>query len=82
MNIYKNLMFLHGHFVDPRDADPDEDGAAEPAAARTTTPAVSRPVQVAGARPARWRDWLLLWPRETARVEPEAGLDGKARGCA
>lgn len=28
MNIYKNLMFLHGHFVDPRDADEDgEDGA-------------------------------------------------------
>ncbi|MBW8807541.1 MAG: hypothetical protein JF591_01655 [Lysobacter sp.] len=28
MNIYKNLMFLHGHFVDPRDADEDGDDAA------------------------------------------------------
>ncbi|KRB07754.1 hypothetical protein [Lysobacter sp. Root690] len=29
MNIYKNLMFLHGHFVDPRDADDDSDDGAQ-----------------------------------------------------
>ena len=29
MNIYKNLMFLHGHFVDPRDADEDGDDGAQ-----------------------------------------------------
>lgn len=27
MNIYKNLMFLHGYLVDPRDADEDGDTA-------------------------------------------------------
>lgn len=29
MNIYKNLLFLHGHLVDPRDADDDGDDGAQ-----------------------------------------------------
>ena len=34
MNVYKNLMFLHGHFAHPRDAD----GPPAPAAQPTPTP--------------------------------------------
>lgn len=79
MNIYKNLMFLHGHFVDPRDAD-DESPAATPAPPRRPAaymPA-SRPAQAAPR--ADWRRWWLrLWPAQSARVE--TGCDG-ARGCA
>jgi len=37
MNIYKNLMFLHGHFVDPRDADDDSDDGAQGSARTAPT---------------------------------------------
>lgn len=69
MNIYKNLMFLHGHFVDPRDADDD----AEPAAPARRPPAhvpASRPAQAAPRADAR-RWWLRLWPAQSARVEAD-----------
>ncbi|ROU08771.1 hypothetical protein [Lysobacter enzymogenes] len=74
MNIYKNLMFLHGHFVDPRDADDDERPAAPAPAQRPAAyvPA-SRPAQAAPR--ADWRRWWLrLWPAQSARVE--TGCDG------
>ncbi|MGO1070297.1 hypothetical protein [Lysobacter sp. CA199] len=76
MNIYKNLMFLHGHFVDPRDAD--DEAAPAPAAARTepAPAAASRRPQASSG--AIWRTWLRLWPSETAKVE----VDCDARGCA
>lgn len=37
MNIYKNLMFLHGHFVDPRDADEDGDDGVQIGRRATST---------------------------------------------
>ncbi|MBT2750140.1 MULTISPECIES: hypothetical protein [unclassified Lysobacter] len=82
MNIYKNLMFLHGHFVDPREAD---DETAAPAVARTPAQiparvaagAVSSRAQASRPRASGWRTWLQLWPRETAKVE----VDCDARGC-
>ncbi|MFK3648400.1 hypothetical protein ACI2IY_08145 [Lysobacter enzymogenes] len=75
MNIYKNLMFLHGHFVDPRDADDD---APAPAPQRAAFAAASRPAQA--ARRLDWRQWWLrLWPAQSARVEP--ACDG-VHGCA
>jgi len=75
MNIYKNLMFLHGHFVDPRDAD-EEPAAPAPTPARFVP--ASRPAQAAG-RSAASRWWLRLWPAQSARVE--SGCDG-VHGCA
>ncbi|WP_046658541.1 hypothetical protein [Lysobacter capsici] len=91
MNIYKNLMFLHGHFVDPRDADEDgEDGvpvgrraasavAAGAGTAGVTAATASHRVQAARTEVITgWRAWLRLWPSETAKVE----LDCDARGCA
>lgn len=79
MNIYKNLMFLHGHFVDPRDADDEAAPAApRPAPTRAAFVPASRPAQAARrARQRQW--WLRLWPAQSARVE--TGCDG-ARGCA
>lgn len=74
MNIYKNLLFLHGHLVDPRDADDEPSAAARAPAA--FVPA-SRPAQAARRAPrSRW--WLRLWPAQSARVDT---CDG-ARGCA
>ncbi|KWS05485.1 hypothetical protein AZ78_3037 [Lysobacter capsici AZ78] len=99
MNIYKNLMFLHGHFVDPRDADEDGDDGAQIGrrAASTAASAAASKAAVGGAKAgtsaatashrvqaarteviAGWREWLRLWPSETAKVE----LDCDARGCA
>jgi len=74
MNIYKNLLFLHGHFVDPRDADDESPVAGRQPAA--FVPA-SRPAQAARrAGPRSW--WLRLWPAQSARVD---ACDG-AHGCA
>lgn len=79
MNIYKNLLFLHGHFVDPRDADDEPaEAAPRPAPAAATFVPASRPAQAARRADGRqW--WLRLWPAQSARVE--IGCDG-ARGCA
>ena len=38
MNAYKNLMFLHGHFVHPRDADDEPAPPAEPSPTSPTAP--------------------------------------------
>ncbi|MEH6420520.1 hypothetical protein [Pseudomonas sp. CGJS7] len=81
MNIYKNLMFLHGHFVDPRDADDEaalvaQTRAAEPAPAYVPARVVSRKVQVSRADRLGWRAWLRLWPRETSRVDGDCGVRG------
>lgn len=81
MNIYKNLMFLHGHFVDPRDADdePDTTGPAEPVASTRVAAAssASHPAQARGR--VDWRQWLRLWPAESARVDARdaAGIDAR-----
>lgn len=80
MNIYKNLMFLQGHFVDPRDADEDGDASPPPPTAAPEVRAArsgSSETQVAPTRAASaWRVWLTLWPRETAKVEPDCGAAG------
>ncbi|WP_408951717.1 hypothetical protein [Lysobacter sp. Hz 25] len=75
MNIYKNLMFLHGHFVDPRDAD----DVAETAAAAV----VERSRQVVARRSATapvkgWRAWFARTPENLTRQD--ACRD--AHGCA
>lgn len=72
MNIYKNLMFLHGHFVDPRDAD--DEAAPAPARSPAAFVPASRPAQA-----ARRGWWLRLWPAQSARIASDC--DG-ARGCA
>ncbi|MEI2457414.1 hypothetical protein ABU614_06245 [Lysobacter firmicutimachus] len=70
MNVYKNLMFLHGHFVDPRDAD-DEAVVAEAAVA---APAARTP-----AKPApRWWSAFARTPESAQRAD---GC-GDAHGCA
>lgn len=92
MNIYKNLMFLHGHFVDPRDADEDgEDGvqigrraastvAAGAAKAETSAATASHRVQAARTEVITgWRAWLRLWPAQSARIE--SPRDCGAHGC-
>lgn len=52
MNIYKNLMFLHGHFVDPRDADEDGDDGAPVGrrAASTVAAGAASKAAVGGAK--------------------------------
>lgn len=76
MNIYKNLMFLQGHFVDPRDADDD---LAETAAAAV----VERSQQVVAKRSANapvkgWRAWFARTPERLTRQD----ACGDAHGCA
>jgi hypothetical protein len=46
MNIYKNLMFLHGHFVDPRDADEDGDDGAQSSGRAMSTAATGAGAKV------------------------------------
>ncbi|MGO1001788.1 hypothetical protein [Lysobacter sp. CA196] len=80
MNIYKNLMFLHGHFVDPRDADDD---LAETAAETAAAAVVQRSQQVVAQRSATaavtgWRAWFARTPERLTR--PDAC--GDAHGCA
>jgi len=70
MNIYKNLMFLHGHFVDPRDAD------EEPAAAA----AAPAPAPRARAQPAAPRWWSAF--ARTPESAQRADGCGDAHGCA
>lgn len=83
MNIYKNLMFLHGHFVDPREAENELKAEAAQVGRQAEAPVrASRPVsnrtQGSAARATdSWRTWFRLWPRETAKVE----VDCDARGC-
>ena len=76
MNIYKNLMFLQGHFVDPRDADED---LAETASAAV----VERTQQVAAQGSATaavtgWRAWFARTPERLTRRD----ACGDAHGCA
>ncbi|MGH8082200.1 MAG: hypothetical protein ACREP7_16620 [Lysobacter sp.] len=83
MNIYKNLMFLHGHFVDPRDADEDCDAIVPPrpavqAPARPAPEAATSRVQVSRVRSVGWRIWLRLWPSESAKIPDHCDV----RGCA
>ena len=69
MNVYKNLMFLHGHFVDPRDAD-DEAVAAAPAPAPQ--------VAAKAAAAPRWWSAFARTPESAQRAD----ACGDAHGCA
>lgn len=72
MNIYKNLMFLQGHFVDPRDAD------EEPAAPAPRAAPVRARAAPADAGPSRWRRWFARTPESAQRKD----ACGDAHGCA
>ena len=67
MNVYKNLMFLHGHFVDPRDAD-DE----------AVAPAPAPQVAAKAAAAPRWWSAFARTPESAQRAD---GC-GDAHGCA
>ncbi|WP_223619126.1 hypothetical protein [Lysobacter sp. ESA13C] len=76
MNIYKNLMFLHGHFVDPRDADDDVAETAAAAVVERSRQVVAR--RSATAAVAGWRAWFARTPESLTRQD--ACRD--AHGCA